>query len=294
MILSIATFLCVTPVSADEGNAQPATKVAVKVTKRQENGLIRFFAENLERVRVTATFEPGLVNMSSSTPFPCTIALPPGKVIEVFSLAPLGSDVRWTYTLTNFFTLGDFRAVHRSDHLYDLPFDAGQNFLVSQASGGSFSHSGAEEHAIDWNMPEGTPVRAARSGIVVAAKSDSKNGGANRVFEDDANYVLIEHEDGTIANYAHLQFNGVKVRVGQKVVAGDLIALSGNTGFSSGPHLHLSVFKARNGKHRESVPMRFNVGGVATTLQQGYRYAASTREKAPLLAERPGSKGARF
>ena len=71
----------------DEGHSQPVSKVAVRMTKRNEGGLIRFFVENLERVGVTATFEPGLVNMRSSTAFPCTVALPPGSITEVFCLA---------------------------------------------------------------------------------------------------------------------------------------------------------------------------------------------------------------
>jgi murein DD-endopeptidase MepM/ murein hydrolase activator NlpD len=151
---------------------------------------------------------------------------------------------------------------------------------VSQAFGGSFSHSGPEKYAIDWTMPEATPVLAARAGVVVALKEDSTRGGPNRRFENDANFILIEHSDGTIANYAHLMHDGVRVKVGQRVTTGEFIGLSGNTGFSSGPHLHLSVFRPLDGKSRESIPIRFSVDGRAASLSEG-QLCANT--KTPLL-----------
>ena len=122
-VFSIFSVACV---FADEGYSQPLSKVAVRVTKRNEGSTIRFFVENMEKVQVTATFEPGLMNMRGSRAFPCTLALLPGSVTEVFSLTPLANDSKWAYTLTNFFALGDFRAVHSDSHLYELPFDAGK------------------------------------------------------------------------------------------------------------------------------------------------------------------------
>ncbi len=107
-------------------------------------------------------------------------------------------------------------------------------------------------------MPEGTPVHAAREGVVVSVKDDSEKGGSHRKFEDCANMVTVQHADGTMAHYCHLSPHSAKVRVGQKVRAGDWLAASGNTGFTSGPHLHFAVFKARNGfrsrKHPGKIP----------------------------------------
>jgi murein DD-endopeptidase MepM/ murein hydrolase activator NlpD len=169
--------------------------------------------------------------------------------------------------------------------VYALPYQGGESYRVSQAYDGSFSHTGAERYAIDWKMPEGTPVLAARGGVVVALKDDSSAHGESRRFETAANYVLIRHSDGTIGNYAHLLKGGVKVKVGQVVRSGDMIALSVNTGFSSGPHLHFCVFKTRSGRERESIPVLFKTVNGDMTLVTGRTYQAPKT----LLATREAS-----
>ena len=79
---------------------------------------------------------------------------------------------------------------------------------------------------------------------------------------DEANFVQILHDDGTHAIYAHLQLDTVRVKVGQRVARGEYIANSGNTGFSSGPHLHFVVLH-NVGLRSESVPVTFaGPGGV--------------------------------
>src|SRR5581483_2370758 len=142
----------------------------------------------------------------------------------------------WSYKFTDSFTLGSATARHDDSYVYSLPYAAGQVFLVSQGYGGSFSHTGPDMYSIDWKMPIGTPVHAARSGEVVKATDDSDIGGPSRKFEKCANCILIRHSDGTIGIYAHLQKGGNRVKVGDRITAGTLIGLSGNTGFTSGPH----------------------------------------------------------
>jgi len=72
--------------------------------------------------------------------------------------------------------------------------------------------------------------------------------------------VRILHEDGTMAIYAHLQLDSIRVHAGSVVLAGERIALSGNTGYSSGPHLHFAV-QRNAGMHLVSVPIVFRGEG---------------------------------
>ena len=166
-------------------------------------------------------------------------------------------------------------AVHDDAYAYRLPYKAGATYKVIQGFNGTFSHFGEQAFAIDWAMPAGTPVLAAREGLVVDVKDANNVGGPGEEFEEYANYVRIKHADGTIGEYDHFQVNGAKVQVGQQVKAGDLIGLSGNTGRSTQPHLHFWVFKAVDGEHRESFPIHFKTRpATATILEQGQAYTA--------------------
>lgn len=142
------------------------------------------------------------------------------------------------------------------DHEYRLPFEYGR-VRVDQGFGGRFSHDDVQNrHAVDFAVPEGTPVLAAREGIVLQVESDFAGTGLDRErYGGRANYVRILHADGSMALYAHLKPEGVLVRVGQRVRQGQQVALSGNTGFSTAPHLHF-VVQVNRGMHLESVPFR--------------------------------------
>jgi murein DD-endopeptidase MepM/ murein hydrolase activator NlpD len=107
-------------------------------------------------------------------------------------------------------------------------------------------------------MPVGTPIHAAREGIVVDVKDDSRTGGAGQQYQDYGNYVIIQHADRTLAQYFHLRQGGAQVRLGDRVRAGALIGLSGNTGQSTGPHLHFDVVRGTVTVKSETVPFRFS------------------------------------
>jgi murein DD-endopeptidase MepM/ murein hydrolase activator NlpD len=79
--------------------------------------------------------------------------------------------------------------------------------------------------------------------------------------------------------YAHLVEGGNRVKVGDRVATGEWIGRSGNTGFTSGPHLHFSVFKATDGRHRLSFPVKFKAAnGPVLTLVSGQSYEATPGE----------------
>lgn len=139
--------------------------------------------------------------------------------------------------------------------VYRLPFDA--PVRVDQGPGGRFSHDDAENaDALDFALPEGTPILAARAGVVLQVQDGFAHGGPQReALGGRSNFVRILHADGSMALYAHLKPEGVLVRPGEPVAAGQRIGLSGNTGFSSAPHLHF-VVQVNAGMRLVSVPVR--------------------------------------
>ena len=149
-------------------------------------------------------------------------------------------------------------SAHPRDVLYRLPLR--QDALrIDQGYGGVFSHADPQNrYAVDFAADIGTTVLAAREGVVMQVESDFEKAGLNlEKYGGRANYVRILHDDGTMAMYAHLKPEGVLVRIGQRVRAGQPIGLSGNTGFTTGPHLHFAV-QVNRGMRLESVPFRMN------------------------------------
>jgi len=151
------------------------------------------------------------------------------------------------------------------DFNYPLPWSAGQ-YKVSQGPGGRFSHQDEKgRHAVDIAMPVGTRIVAARAGIVVSLDQKQRERNGSRA----GNYVRVLHDDGTMSVYLHLRQNGVLVKEGQQINAGDPIAYSGNTGSSTGAHLHFVVQK-NVGLNVVSVPFRFqDHTGVARIPKAG-------------------------
>lgn len=135
---------------------------------------------------------------------------------------------------------------------YALPWQGGP-FRISQGAGGDYSHNSPRgRYAVDIAMPIGTPILAARSGTVVAVR----NGQAGRRPDPAGNYVRIRHADGTESAYLHLSRGSVSVKMGQRVKVGTPLGQSGNTGRSTGPHLHFVVQEAL-GETLVSIPFRF-------------------------------------
>lgn len=135
---------------------------------------------------------------------------------------------------------------------------------VEQGWGGRYSHDDDQNRrAVDFAAPIGTAVLAARDGTVMQVENDFVRAGLDREqLGGRANFVRIVHDDGTMAVYAHLREGGVMVRVGQRVRTGQLVGYSGNTGFTSGPHLHFAV-QANRGMRLESIPFRMHgPGGI--------------------------------
>lgn len=176
---------------------------------------------------------------------------------QYIELIRLRRPVQFWRTMQVRWTPGVLNAVHNDEVRYSAPLKAMDNHPVVQGYNGSYSHTGNSRYALDFAADVGTPVYAARGGIVIDAKSDSNTGGASEDYAKQANYVAVLHDDGTTGEYYHLKYQGVTVTRGQRVARGALIGYSGNTGFSSLPHLHFAVYRAKGHGQFESLPIRF-------------------------------------
>ena len=199
------------------------------------------------------------------------------KLVHLWRSNPrLGYHYRFTRRLV----IGDPAARHLPPQPYLLPVPPAKRFYVSQAFGGAATHHDLQNYyAVDIPMPEGTPVYAARGGVIMEVANDFLRSGIGSRFEERANYIRILHDDGTMAIYAHLMPESIRYPTGTRVRRGDCIAESGNTGYSSGPHLHFAVQK-NFGMELRSVPFQFiDATGRPFTPEQGmaiYRRIAAT------------------
>ena len=159
-----------------------------------------------------------------------------------------------------------------SSYVYSLPFENRKKVFLIQAYESKMSHKG--EIALDFKIKKKTKICAARDGIVIGAREDSDKGGLKPGNISDGNYISIQHYDGSVAHYWHLLRNGVLVNVGDTVIKGQVIGLSGNTGYSAFPHLHFEVI-GNNGKGDfKQIPTRFKTNKGIIYLRPGKFYRA--------------------
>lgn len=123
---------------------------------------------------------------------------------------------------------------------YRLPVPKAKLRRIDRTS--SPAHTGILRNAIDFIVPENTPVLAAADGIVTYVKDDSNLGGSNVIYWNHTNFIVIMHKNGEYSRYDHLAYRSSKVAVGQHVAASQEIARVGMTGYTFTPHLHFQVF----------------------------------------------------
>jgi murein DD-endopeptidase MepM/ murein hydrolase activator NlpD len=123
---------------------------------------------------------------------------------------------------------------------YSLPVPKDALQSIDKIS--SPAHMGRLKHAIDFVVPQDTPVLAAADGVVTFVRDDSHTGGPSIEYWYDSNFIVIQHANAEYSRYDHLAERSSKVRVGQRVKASQAIAKVGLTGFTFIPHLHFQVF----------------------------------------------------
>ena len=250
-------------------------------TQETDSGYL-VLLDNREPVPVTFDLELKLNNLRSARG-PRLRAVVPAhttgqtatELVVVDRRAGYGLDIGMTALLGDL-TLEDYDR----DHLYELPYAAGSSQHVGQGYDGAYSHRG--KRALDFNLPLGTAVHAARGGVVVDLEESYRSRCDRPECMAQNNYLVIYHADGTMADYAHLAPRGVLVERGDSVRAGQLIARSGQTGYTTGPHLHFAVYRYRDGG-RETVVTRFRTRahpeGELLRERRAYRRPAAVKPK---------------
>jgi murein DD-endopeptidase MepM/ murein hydrolase activator NlpD len=238
---------------------------------------IRLVASNRGPATVTLFMNVSGDNFQPDKDLPLAAVIAPDSEQEIVRISPRDNWEPVHFTYTHVFNLGDAFMPPERDFHYQLPFPKGtRTKVVQEPDGHLITHDAVyTRYAIDFAVPQGTPVTAARAGTVIDTRDQFTEGRPDPAFSDKTNFVAIMHADHSIAYYLHLAPGGVLVLPGQRVLAGDVVAYSGNTGYTHGPHLHFDVRRAsiKSGGDviQESIPMDFyhRITGKKITLQEG-------------------------
>ena len=237
---------------------KPAQMQWIKLEKTGEDSRPDFFVVNQYPGPVEIEFDWASANSVISTPaLPHRFVVDSGKSANLFNVQGTGNATTSKFTLQYRYVIGQPLTNYVSSAAYAPPIAAGSRFQITQAFGGEFSHQDEQNHyAVDIMMPVGTPVHAARAGRVLEVNNDYFRSGTEQAYANEANSIRILHDDGSMAIYAHLELEKAQVEPGLAVKAGELIGYSGNTGYSTGPHLHFAV-QVNQGMQLVSVPFQF-------------------------------------
>lgn len=237
----------------------------VNIFTERVDGEVNIYVDNPAVIPMTVDLSLKLTNMKTDFGSSSGLFLVPGKSerYKIASAQPIQKYGRSGLSLESYIYVGDVRSEHDKNYLYDLPFESGQSYIVSQGYNGRFSHQG--ENAIDFGLDVGEKVYAARGGIVYKVTDEHSKSCKRSSCQQFNNYITIYHSDGTFSEYSHLKKDGALVEAGDVVEQGDFIGYSGNTGWSSGPHLHFVVYQYNKKGERITLKTKFKTVEKANT-----------------------------
>jgi len=166
--------------------------------------------------------------------------------------------------------------------VYSLPFENGDSHLLVQGYFGIFSHK--ERAALDFKMKRGTKIVAVRDGVVIRVKEDGSKGGWSSKYRSQGNSIVIQHSDNSRSGYWHLQKDGALVNIGDSVKQGQVIALSGKTGYAALPHLHFIVWSNDSRGRWKQVATRFQTSKGIKYLRP-WKWYRNKKQPAPVASQ---------
>jgi murein DD-endopeptidase MepM/ murein hydrolase activator NlpD len=245
----------------------------VVYNEKNEKGGFEILATNDEVCPVSVKLELDLTNFSSSNGISPIVVIPAKtKGFKITSLEVINPKVTANFKTKSRYNYGDTNLKDYIDYDYSLPFQKGKPFTVFQGYNGNVTHQ--NENSLDFTMPIGTEIRAAREGIVVKVVKAFNQSCIEKECAEFNNYIIIYHPDGTFSQYVHLKRGGAVVKEGDIVKQDDLIGYSGNVGRSSGPHLHFMVY-IQHIDSMETLKTRFKIndGNKSEFLVERGQYA---------------------
>lgn len=259
-------FLCVSLVLSIKAQV-------IRMFHENKNHGFVLYADNREFNPVSVLLDLNLSNLYFSEGNKKIFVVPPRSIrFKIGELKPISNNpTRFSYNFRT--TLGDIaQENYDTSFIYDLPFERGRRFKMFQGYNGIFSHQ--NDNALDFTMPEGTEVVAARDGIIVHIVQHNTESCLREECKKFNNHVIIMHSDKTFGYYGHIRYNGAKCIVGEIVERGDVIAYSGSVGWSSGPHLHFACFLGGFDKVRTfETKFRIGNGDQEEMLKEGIEYS---------------------
>ena len=252
----------------------------LSIDEVRNGNAIELRATNLREYPITYSMRVRTKGLSADGPKTVTHTLQGEESERVVVLTENQNGHRGSYKIECDWTVGDMDATHDDEQSYLFPYASGSSYRLIQSYGSSLSHTGLEQYALDFYMDVGTPVHAARGGVVARVEESNDKGCWEKGCGKNANFVVILHDDGTTGEYYHLQKDGALVDVGQRVSAGQKIALSGNTGHTTMAHLHFAVYRAASWGTTRSISVRFlSIDGIVSNPRRFERYEATSIRK---------------
>jgi len=218
-----------------------AKKMVEVISVKTQKGFTLYLENNAYSDISIKLFSTKMINLLPSQNLPYIASFPARSRTKVLEFNIADFSKASTFQMHYNSMMGTLNPNYNENYLYALPYKRGQGYTLTQGFNGSATHKGRSAYALDFDLPIGTEIHAMRDGIVTAVEDKHTEHGFSDKFADKANHIVILHDDGTMAMYGHLNTNGVRVKVGQKIYKHMLIGYSGNTGYSSGPHLHVHI-----------------------------------------------------